>query len=63
MDYRIESKDRTISLYYPDAHMKGVGEVKDFIKNGLEPNAKIIRIVKCYKDGRGVDVTNKFIRG
>lgn len=64
MTYRIEMEMINKKYNWTDKHefAKGIAEVKTFLKNCVEDGYKVTRIVKLTKDGRGIDVTQKYIR-
>lgn len=64
MTYRIELErtDKRFSAYNKNEYAYGVNQVKDFIRNCVEEGYKIARIVKTTKDGKGYDVTSKYIK-
>lgn len=64
MTYRIELEkiDRRYSAYDKNEYAYGAEQVKDFIANYLEDGYRIARIIKTTKDGRGYEVTSKYIK-
>ena len=61
MKYRIEyvKETKLDKIYLEDDFAENSLEVKTFVKEKRHP---IKRIVKMYRDGAGIDVTNKYIK-
>lgn len=64
MKYRIEMEMVNSKYKWTDKseYVNGVAELKTFLKECLELEYRVTKIVKCYKDGSGEDVTKKYIR-
>ena len=64
MNYRIELEkiDRRFSGYDYNESCKGSKEVNSFLKECIPEGYKVVKIVKTTKDGKGYDVTNKYIK-
>ena len=63
MTYRIELEriDRRYSGYDKNEYAYGALEVKTFLAECVPNGYRVSKIVKTTKDGRGYDVTNKYI--
>lgn len=61
MTYRIELTNGIPRNDYNE-YAYGVDEIKTFINECIPEGFKILRIVKVTKDGRGTDVTNKYLK-
>lgn len=60
MTYRIElTNGKTRNDYNEYAY--GSAEVKTFLNDCVPNGFRVVKIVKVYKDGRGCNVTKKFI--
>lgn len=60
MTYRIELTNGKVRDDYNE-YAYGILEVKTFLSECIPDGFKVVKIVKTYKDGRGCDVTNKYI--
>ena len=61
MLYRIELTNGNI-IDDHNEYANGVAEVKTFISECVPDGFKVDRIVKVFKDGRGCDVTKKYVK-
>lgn len=64
MTYRIELDRVDMTKYFSSIndYANTSAEVKDYLKNCIADGYKVSKIVKTYKDGRGVDVTSKYVK-
>lgn len=64
MTYRIELENIDIrySAYDKNEFAHGALEVKTFLAECVPNGYRITKIVKITKDGRGYDVTSKYIK-
>lgn len=64
MTYRIELEkiDRRYRAYDYNEHVYGVEEIKTFLNECVPEGFRVARIVKTTKDGKGYDVTDKYIK-
>jgi hypothetical protein len=63
MTYRIEliHKKWGYKVPAPSATVEGIIELKDFLKNCIDDDFKVSKITKTFNDGRGEDITKKYI--
>lgn len=63
MRYRIELVHKKWGYKVPTYNItvKGIIELKDFLKNCIDDDFKVSKITKTFNDGRGEDVTKKYI--
>lgn len=65
MIYRVElERIENTKHYFKSIHenVESSAGVKDYLKNCIEDGYKVSKIVKIYNDGRGVDITSKYIK-
>lgn len=62
MKYRIELKMTDSQYNFTDKteYVNGITELKTFLKECIEDDYIVFKIVKTYKDGRGIEVTDKY---
>lgn len=65
MIYRIELEriNSCVGRYAENEYADGVVQVKTFLAECVPNGYRVSKIVKTTKDGRGYDVTNKYIKG
>ena len=61
MTYRIELTNGKVRNDYNE-YAYGINEVKTFVNECIPEGFKVSRIIKVTKDGRGTDVTNKYLK-
>lgn len=64
MTYRIELEkiDRKYKAFDKNEFAYGAEEVRTYIRECQEEGYRIAKIVKTTKDGKGYDVTSKYIK-
>lgn len=64
MVYRIELEriDTSVKRYTENEYADGVVQVKTFLAECVPDGYRVAKIVKTTKDGRGHDVTSKYIK-
>lgn len=63
MKYRIELEriDRRYMAYDKVEYVYSAKEILPFIREYVDEKYMVSKIIKTYKDGRGMDVTDKYI--
>lgn len=63
MTYRIELEkiNRKYRAFDYNDYVYGVAEIKTFLTECIPTGYKVAKIVKTTKDGRGYDVTSKYM--
>lgn len=64
MKYRIELEKINKIYAFEDKteYVNGALEVKTFLAECIEEGYRVVKIVKVTKDGKGTNVTNKYIK-
>lgn len=62
MNYRIElTRKDGRRAFDKNEHVNGVAEVKTFLAECVEDDYKVDKIVMVFKNGRGLDVTDRYM--